>query len=73
MYVAVVTSLAYLLIGLVIKASTARSADLGFSSCFLHVDFSGSSHTMGTPEATLPGALRYRVSAGTDRPDASIL
>ena len=34
--------------------------------------FSGSSHTsdlkIGTPVATLPGALRYRVSAGTGRP-----
>ena len=39
--------------------------------------FSGSSHTsdfkMGTPVATLPGAWRYRVSAGTGRPGVSIL
>ena len=39
--------------------------------------FSGSSHTsdlrIGTPVATLPGALRYWVSAGTGRPDVSIL
>ena len=39
--------------------------------------FSGSSHTsdlnIGTPVATLPGAWRYRVSAGTDRPGVSIL
>ena len=39
--------------------------------------FSGSSHTsdlkIGTPAATLPGALRYRVSAGTGRPGVSIL
>ena len=39
--------------------------------------FSGSSHTsdlkIGTPEATLPGASRYRVSAGTGRPGVSIL
>ena len=39
--------------------------------------FSGSSHTsdfkIGTPVATLPGAWRYRVSAGTGRPDVSIL
>ena len=39
--------------------------------------FSGSSHTndskIGTPVATLPGAGRYRVSAGTGRPGVSIL
>ena len=39
--------------------------------------FSGSSHTsdlkIGTPVATLPGAWRYRVSAGTDGPGVSIL
>ena len=39
--------------------------------------FSGSSHTcdlnIGTPLATLPGAWRYRVSAGTGRPGVSIL
>ena len=39
--------------------------------------FSGSSHSsdskIGTPVATLPGAWRYRVSAGTGRPGVSIL
>ena len=39
--------------------------------------FSGSSPTsdfkIGTPVATLPGAWRYRVSAGTGRPGVSIL
>ena len=39
--------------------------------------FSGSSHTsdfkVGTPVATLSGAWRYRVSAGTGRPGVSIL
>ena len=37
--------------------------------------FSGSSHTsdIGTPVATLPGAWRYRVSAGTGWPSVSIL
>ena len=39
--------------------------------------FSGSSHAsdskIGTPVATLPGAWRYRVSAGTGRPGVSIL
>ena len=39
--------------------------------------FPGSSHTsdlkIGTPVATLPGAWRYRVSAGTGWPGVSIL
>ena len=39
--------------------------------------FSGSSHTsnfkIGTPVATLLGAWRYRVSAGTGHPGVSIL
>ena len=39
--------------------------------------FSGSTHTsdskIGTPVATLPGAWRYRVSAGTGQPGVSIL
>ena len=39
--------------------------------------FSGSNQTsdlkIGTPVATLPGAWRYRVSAGTGRPGVSIL
>ena len=39
--------------------------------------FLGSSHTsdskIGAPVATLPGAWRYRVSAGTGRPGVSIL
>ena len=39
--------------------------------------FSGPSHTsdlnIGTPVATLPGAWRYRVSAGTGPPGVSIL
>ena len=39
--------------------------------------FPGSSHTSdlktGTPVATLPGAWRYRVSAGTGWPSVSIL
>ena len=40
-------------------------------------DFSGSSQTSdlksGTQVATLPGAWRYRVSAGTGQPGVSIL
>ena len=39
--------------------------------------FGGSSHTsdskIGTPVATLPGAWRHRVSAGTGQPSVSIL
>ena len=54
-----------------------RSEDAGFASR-LRRDFSGSSHAsdinIGTPPvATLPGAWRYRVSAGTGRPGVSIL
>ena len=64
------------LVGLVVKASASRTEGPGFESR-LHRDFSGSSHTsdlkIGTPVATLPGAWRYRVSAGTGRPGVSIL
>ena len=63
------------LVGLVVKVSTSRAEDLGFES-HLHRDYSGSSHTsdlkIGTPVAALPGAWRYRVSAGTGRPGVSI-
>ena len=62
--------------GLVVKASASRAEGPGFESR-LRRDFSGSSHTsdlkIGTPVATLPGAWRYRVSAGTGRPGVSIL
>ena len=58
------------------KASASRAEGPGFESR-LRRDFSGSSHTsdlnIGTPVATLPGAWRYRVSAGTGRPGVSIL
>ena len=58
------------------KASASRGEDPGFESR-LRRDFSGSSHTsdfkVGTPVATLPGAWRYRVSAGTGWPGVSIL
>ena len=61
------------LVGPVVKASASRS---GFESR-LRRDFSGSSHTSdvktGTPVATLPGAWRHRVSAGTGWPSVSIL
>ena len=64
------------LVGLVVKASASRAEGPGFESR-LRRDFSGSSHTsdskIGTPVASLPGAWRYRVSAGTGRPGVSIL
>ena len=66
----------YHLVGLVVKASASRADDPGFES-HLRRDFSGSSHTsglkIGTPVATLPGAWRYRVSAGIAWPGVSIL
>ena len=69
----------YRLAGLVVKASASGGSgaeDPEFESR-LQRDFSGSSHTsdlkIGTPVATLPGAWRYRVNAGTGRPGASIL
>ena len=58
------------------KVSALGAEDPGFESR-LRQDFSGSHHTgdlkIGTPVATLPGAWRYRVSAGTGRPSVSIL
>ena len=64
------------LAGLVVKASASGAEDPGFESR-LRRDFSGSSHSsdlnIGTPVATLPGAWRYRVSAGTGEPGVSIL
>ena len=59
-----------------VKASASRAEDPGFTSR-LRRDFSGPSHTsdskIGTPEATLPGAWRYRVNTATSRPGVSIL
>ena len=64
------------LVGLKVKAFALRTEDAEFESR-LRRDFSGSSHTsdfkIGTPVATLPGAWRYRVSAGTGWPGVSIL
>ena len=64
------------LVGLVVKASAWRAEDPGFE-CHLQGDFSRSSHTsdlkIGTPVATLPGAWRYRISAGIGQPSVSIL
>ena len=57
--------------------SASRVEDPGFESRLLRHFLSGSSHTsdikVGSPVATLPGAWRYRVSAGTGRPGVSIL
>ena len=56
--------------------SISGAEDPGFESRLLR-DFSGSSHTsdfkIGTPVATLPGAWRDRVSAGTGRAGVNIL
>ena len=59
----------YRLVGPVGKASASRAEDQGFDSRLRRGDFSGSSHTndlkIGTLVATLPGAWRSWVSAGT--------
>ena len=64
------------LAGLVVKASASGAEDPGFES-HLRQDFFQLGHTsdlkIGTPVATLPGAWRYRVSAGTGWPTVSIL
>ena len=65
------------LAGLVVQASALRREDPGFDSHLHHGDFSRSSHTsdvkISTPVATLPGALRYRVSPVTGWPVISML
>ena len=59
------------------KASASRAEGPGFESRLRRDFFPGSSHTcdlnIGTPVDTLPGAWRYRVSAGTGRPGVNIL
>ena len=64
------------LVGLVVKVPASRAEDPGFKSC-LRWDFFGSSPTndlkIDTPVATLLGAWRYRVNAGTGWPSISIL
>ena len=71
-----VASYKYRLVGLVVKTSASRAEDPGFESR-LRWSFSGSSPTsdfkIGTPVATLSGAWRWRVSAGTGRHGVSIL
>ena len=61
-----------------VKAPALRAEDLGFDSRLCHSGFfSGSSHTsdlkIATLVAALPGARRYRVSAGTGLPGVSTL
>ena len=64
------------LAGLVVKASASEAEGPGLESR-LRRDFSGFNHTsdlkLGTPVATLPGACRYRVLAGTGWPGVSML
>ena len=64
-------------VGLVVKASASRAEDPGFESPLRRDFFPVSSHTsdlkLGTPVATLPGAWRSRVSAGTGWPGVSIM
>ena len=62
--------------GLMIKPSASRAEDPGFESRLLR-DFPGLSHTSYLKNwhtgVTLPGAWRYRVSAGTGWPSVSLL
>ena len=64
------------LVGLVVRRPPRERKVQGSNPACAGI-FSGSSHTsdlnIGTPVATLPGAWRYRVSAGTGRPGVSIL
>ena len=64
------------LVGLVVRRQP-RERKIPGSNPACDGIFSGSSHTselkICTPVATLPGAWRYRVSAGTGRPGVSIL
>ena len=72
-----VTAPADRLVGLVVKASASRVKIPSSNPACAEIIFPGSSHTsdlkIGTPVATLPGAWRYRVSAGTGWPGVSIL
>ena len=64
------------LVGLVVRRPPRERKVPGSNPAWDGV-FSGSSHTsdlnIGTPVATLPGARRYRVSAGTGWPGVSVL
>ena len=59
------------IVDLVVKASTSRAEVPGFESR-LRRDFSGDLK-IAISVATVPGAWRYSVSAGTGRPGVSIL
>ena len=65
----------YCLFGLVVRRPPRERKIPGSNPACARI-LSGSSHTsdskIGTPVATLPGAWRYRVSAGTGRPSVSI-
>ena len=69
-------SRSHLLVGLVVRRPP-RERKIPGSNLDSAGIFSGSSHTsdlkFGTQVATLQGAWRYRVSAGTGRPGVSIL
>ena len=59
------------LVGLVVKASASRAADLGSNPAFdldLFPDRVIPVIKIGTPVATLPAAWCHRVNAGTSRP-----
>ena len=56
------------LVGLVVKVSTSRAADLDVILVFAVSDLK-----IGTPVVILPGAWRYMVSAETGWPGVSIL
>ena len=64
------------LVGLVVKAFDSRVKDPGFEIACAEI-CPESSHTsdfkIGTPVVTLPGAICYRVSAGTGWPGVSLL
>ena len=64
------------LVGLVIRRPPREQKIPGLNPDCARI-FSGSSHTsdlkIGTPVATLPGAWRYRASAGAGQPGVSIL
>ena len=66
----------YRLLGLVVRRPPRERKIPGLNPACAGI-FSGSSHTsdlnIGTPVVILPGAWRYRVSAGTGRPGVSIL
>ena len=74
---AYVTIFLTVLAGLVVKASASRAEDPWFESRsqrdFFGVESYYSDLKIGTPVATLPGAWRCRVSAGTRWPGVSIL